>query len=295
VNKRRNIRIIEPAGRPDRATLERNIADLERRGFTVQYTATTPDPDWAYASGTVTARCLALEQALFDEHCEYIVAARGGYGCSDLLPLLDWERLHTVSPKCVVGLSDICALHVALFTRLGWRGLHAVMPGGSLWQTGSAHTEHLLTLLGNGLPWKETLAVRLAGEDSTAQAVEGVLLGGCLAVLTNLIGTPYLPHSLAGSILFIEDINENPGRLLRFWNQWTQCGLLEGLSAVLVGQLQGVSEREEVLAQLAQRTPCPVYATELFGHQPPSFAIGQGASARIGGDTLHWEIDELSP
>jgi len=289
----RNVRIIELASKPDRKVLERNLGDLRRRGFGVEHTAVTEDPDWAWASGSIKTRHQALEQALYDENCRYIVAARGGYGCSDLLPLLDWERLHTVSPKCLIGLSDICALQAAFYSQLGWRSLHAVMPGGPLWQPGSTHTEHLLILLEDGLPWEESITIQPCSTTTSDRPIEGVLLGGCLAVLTNLIGTPYLPSSLAGFILFIEDTNENPGRLLRFWNQWLQSGLLCGLKAVLVGQLEGVTEREKVLTQLAVRSPCPIYSTELFGHRAPSFSIGQGAPAYIDGSTLHWRISAL--
>jgi len=287
------ISIIEPAGAPDRVALAKNIQDLEQRAFHVRHTPTSPESGWTYASGPAQHRCAALSDALGDKDSDYVIAARGGYGASDLLPLLDWDQLAAMHPKCLIGLSDITALQVALYARLGWRGLHAVMPGGSLWHPGTWHTEHLLDLLGRGLPWHESLAVEPVGTKATERPVEGVLLGGCLAVLTSLIGTPYLPVSWKGIILFIEDTNENPGRLMRYWNQWQQCGVLNGLHAVLVGQLTGISERADVLAQFARRSPCPVYSCELFGHQTPSFAIGQGAHARIAGDKLHWEIDQL--
>jgi muramoyltetrapeptide carboxypeptidase len=123
--------------------------------------------------------------------------------------------------------------------------------------------------------------------------VEGTLLGGCLSVLTGLIGTPYAPSSWEGSILFIEDINENPGRLMRFWTQWAQSGALAGLRALVVGQLAGVSDRDEVLSQFVRRSAVPVYSCELFGHQAPSFALGQGARARISDSELQWEIDRF--
>ncbi len=207
--------IIEPAGTPDRNLLAKNIKDLEQREFTVLHTPMRPETGWVYASGPAADRNKALSDALGDDGSDFVLAARGGYGASDLLPLMDWDHLRTLRPKCLVGLSDITALQVALFTRLGWRGLHAVMPGGSLWCPGSDYTEHLLGLLGHGLPWREALPIEAVTADGEGRSVEGTLLGGCLAVLTSLIGTSYLPPSLDGIILFIEDTNENPGRKIR--------------------------------------------------------------------------------
>ncbi len=285
--------VIEPAGTPDRDLLAKNIKDLEQREFTVLHTPMRPETGWVYASGPAADRYKALSDALSDDASDFVLAARGGYGASDLLPLMDWDHLRTLRPKCLIGLSDITALQAALFTRLGWRGLHAVMPGGSLWCPGSDHTEHLLGLLGHGLPWREALPIEAVTADGEKRSVEGTLLGGCLAVLTSLIGTSYLPPSLDGIILFIEDTNENPGRLMRFWNQWEQSGTLAGLRAIVIGQLIGASERHEILTQFARRSPCPVYASDLFGHESPSYALGQGARARIADGKLHWAIDQI--
>jgi len=287
------IHIVEPAGRPDHGLLARNIQDLEQRGFVVRYTPMCPEPRWPYASGTAQARCDALSAALVDDDCDYVVAARGGYGASDLLPLMNWEVLRRARPRCLVGLSDITALQVAIHDRLGWCGLHAVMPGGTLWQPGSSYTEHVIDLLLQGPPWCEKLALEPVGTERSEVVIEGKLLGGCLAVLTGMIGTPYSASSWKDNILFVEDVNENPGRLMRFWNQWDQSGALTGLRAVVIGQLAGISERRDVLRQFALRTPCPVYSCEQFGHEVPSYALGQGARARIEDSALCWEIDRI--
>lgn len=252
-----------------------------------------PEPGWPFASGSAKARCDALSAALSDDGCDYVIAARGGYGASDLLPLLDWNALKSTRPKCLVGLSDITALQIAIHDRLGWSSLHAVMPGGVLWKPGSSYTEHLIGLLTRGPPWKESLPVAPVVSRGPQDAIEGTLLGGCLAVLTGLIGTPCSPSAWQKTILFIEDVNENPGRLMRFWSQWQQCGALSGLLALVVGQLAGVSERRKVLQQFAERTPCPVYSCEQFGHEAPSYAVGQGALARIEDGALRWEIDRI--
>jgi muramoyltetrapeptide carboxypeptidase len=53
--------------------------------------------------------------------------------------------------------------------------------------------------------------------------VEGTLWGGNLAMLTSLIGTPWLPQIRDG-ILVLEDINEHPFRVERMLLQLLHSG-----------------------------------------------------------------------
>ena len=47
-----------------------------------------------------------------------IVAARGGYGCTRILPLIDYELIKK-NPKVLIGYSDITALLYAIYTKTG--------------------------------------------------------------------------------------------------------------------------------------------------------------------------------
>ena len=67
---------------------------------------------------------------------------------------------------------------------------------------GAAHTLRNTMVPGDDLVAREGRITTLRG--GTAQ---GPLLGGNLAVLTSLAGTPFMPD-LGGAILFLEDVNE---------------------------------------------------------------------------------------
>ncbi|MDE1980137.1 MAG: LD-carboxypeptidase, partial [Betaproteobacteria bacterium] len=64
--------------------------------------------------------------------------------------------------------------------------------------------------------------------------VEGVLWGGNLAMVTSLIGTPYLPR--ANGVLFLEDVNEHPYSVERMFSQLLHAGVAQRQKAVLLGQ-----------------------------------------------------------
>jgi muramoyltetrapeptide carboxypeptidase len=130
---------------------------------------------------------------------------------------------------------------------------------------------------------------------SPTQEVSGILFGGCFTVLTNLIGTPYLPSSLAGHIVFFEDTDENPARLMRAFNQWLQSGLLNNAKALIIGSLRNLGEKiadcaPYVYEHFANRAgpSLPVFSTADFGHSSPNFPLMVGAHATIKGNQLKW-------
>ena len=61
-----------------------------------------------------------------------IWCARGGYGCSRLLPDIDYELIRN-NPKLLIGYSDITALLNGIFEKTGLVGIHG--PVGASQQT----------------------------------------------------------------------------------------------------------------------------------------------------------------
>jgi muramoyltetrapeptide carboxypeptidase len=166
------------------------------------------------------------------------------------------------------------------------------MPGSPLWGNGP-DVDQLTSYLLTGRPWRGVISVSQLKKE-TKEACRGVLFGGCMSVLTNLIGTAYLPTSFAGHILFFEDTRESGSRLLRCWRQWLDCGLLEGVVAVVFGCFSdtGANASKDWLGnEMAQRTPCPVFASEDFGHVSPNMPLCLGANAQISGGSLTWTLE----
>jgi muramoyltetrapeptide carboxypeptidase len=64
---------------------------------------------------------------------------------------------------------------------------------------------------------------------------DGVLLGGCLSLITSQLGTPYMP-SFKGSILFIEDVGESSYKIDRYLAQLKQADILNSISGAILGE-----------------------------------------------------------
>jgi len=274
------------------------IKHLERLGFQVEYNPPTePVPDWPFSCADTPARARHLGEALLQEGATSILCARGGYGCSDVLPHLPWNKLKSLpEPRLLVGFSDNSALHSALWTKLGWQGLHAPMPASELWDAQCSDVKTLLAILQGQASGHSLSVSTLAAMDESAEARrhEGWLFGGCMSVLTNLIGTPYFPPSLDGAILFLEDTDETAPRLMRYWNQWAQSGATAGIQAVVLGQFRGGPREREELSALAKKmqtvAPVDFYHCSHFGHSTPNEPLMIGAPATVQKGTLSWTL-----
>jgi muramoyltetrapeptide carboxypeptidase len=110
----------------------------------------------------------------------------------------------------------------------------------------------------------------------------GQLLGGSLTLLAHLCGTRHQP-SLAGAILFFEDVGEKPYRLDRYLTQLRLAGALSGVRGVAVGQLTqcdapGESAVEAVRA-LVRELGVPAVEGLPAGHERDNHALLLGAPA----------------
>lgn len=302
-SKKLTIRVISPSSSArDQEFFASQLAQLRASGHTVRYDAIPFSDSWPAVAGPAHDRARQLTHALVEPDTDVIFCIRGGYGASDLFPLLDWEKLkREAKPKYLVGFSDICALHSALFVHLGWRHqlIHGPMIGSTLWGKNgvTGDVDNLWKTIDGSL---KSLAIKGAYISSVPnQEIRGWLFGGNLSTLTNLIGTPFLPRSLAGAVLFLEDLGEPPGRLARQFNQWRDSNLLQGVAALVLGRFTElpkgyVDDDPRLLRELASRSGLPTFHIAEFGHVSPNQPLPYGAHVTLSKNQLSWDISAKS-
>jgi muramoyltetrapeptide carboxypeptidase len=116
-------------------------------------------------------------------------------------------------------------------------------------------------------------------------AAEGILSGGCLSVLTALLGTPHEPD-FRGALLFLEDVGEPAYRLDRMLTQWIQSGRLARISGILVGTMAPArGETEEDLRKAFHAAGAalsvPVWYGFPAGHEGRNVPLPFGVRARV--------------
>lgn len=280
------IGIVAPASAPRTPeAMEAGIAYLERRGYRVELGRSVLAPR-GYLSGTDEERLDELNAFLRRDDVKMLVSVRGGYGILRLLPHLDYAALLT-HPKLIVGYSDVTALHLAIYKKTGLPGLSG--PLVVEWGDADTGTERSFWSLAHGDVPQPLLGPADEPLESVRPGIaEGVLLGGNLAVLVRMVGTPYLP-SLNGAILFLEDVGELPYRIDGMLAHLRLAGLLDQLGGLVLG---GFTEWEpeddrptlaldEVFDDYLREAPFPVARGLVYGHFPIKSTIPIGVKARL--------------
>ncbi|MFA5663721.1 LD-carboxypeptidase [Castellaniella sp.] len=231
--RRAGIYLISPSSAiADAAALDLAIQRLRALGHPVAQDRAARLVHQRFA-GTDRQRVAGVHRALKQKH-PVVMATRGGYGLSRILPAIDWRAVAD-SGKIFVGLSDFTAFNLALLARAGacsYSGPTAVF------DFGAPEVDELTRDL-----FQETLSGELqvlSFEAPGADAVDarGVLWGGNLAMVVSLLGTPYFPQ-IEGGILFLEDVCEHPFRIERMLTQLWHAGVLQKQRAIVLGQFTG--------------------------------------------------------
>ena len=229
-------------------------------------------------------RVAQLYAALDNPDVHLIMALRGSYGLSRILPTIDFDKIAR-SGKLLVGYSDFNALQLAMLAKTGTASLCGPMLCNDFTREDLRdYTQH---------QFKNAIAMRSihAGfETDLAQNIDvtGVLWGGNLAMICHLIGTEYMPQ-IDGGILFVEDIAEHPYRIERMMLQLHFAGILQRQKAIIFGNFSGYRLAPQdngydfaaMLSYLRQTITTPIITGLPFGHCDDKASLMQGAMARL--------------
>lgn len=269
-------------------------ARLETMGYGVRVAANATLRR-GYLAGPDEARARGLMELQRDPEVRAILCGAGGYGCTRILPLLDFAAFRG-DPKIVAGYSDVTGLHLGLQAEAGLVTFHAPMPVSFLsWKEGPppAPTVEAFwrTLSGeHDAPWGYTgsPAGDPAWEILRPGRAEGALAGGNLSLVCSLVGTPWEIRT-QGRILFLEDVGEEPYRLDRMLSQLRNAGKLDAAEGVVLGAWSRCDPEEpekslsidEVLADYFGSHPGPVIKRFPAGHQEHNITLPLGLEARL--------------
>lgn len=285
---------------PSKAIYERQpyevaAESLQALGFKVRE-APNARARYGHMAGRPEQRAADLNAMFADPSIAGILAITGGSGANRVLPLLDYDLIRR-NPKVLAGFSDITSLINAVHARTGLVTFHAPV-GESEWNDFSVRyfrsvlmDAQAVTLRnqpdkGDGLAVKEgrTRTIR----PGTAR---GRLVGGNLAVLTSLAGSPYLP-SFDGAILFLEETNEYIYRVDRMLSTLKLAGMLDRVAGVVLGAFTncnpgdgyGTLTLDEVFDDYFGALKVPVYGGAMFGHIKRKFTLPVGLDSEIDAD-----------
>jgi len=276
------IYLISPSSAVDEEGVERGRARLKALGFSTTLDRTALARETRFA-GTDAQRAASIARAL-KQPKPIVMATRGGYGLTRILPLIDWQAVAD-SGKRFVGLSDFTAFNLALLAKTG-----AVSYTGPslIADFGGKRTDPLTEDLFGECMRDELEILSFETDDADAVDCRGVLWGGNLAMVAALVGTPYLPQ-IDGGILFLEDVGEHPYRVERMLVQLWQAGVLAKQQAIVLGHFSNYRlaphdagfDLPDVVKWLRKTVGVPVVTGLPYGHVATKATLPVGAQVGL--------------
>ncbi|BCM66831.1 conserved hypothetical protein [Streptomyces sp. EAS-AB2608] len=297
-----------------RGRLDVAVRDLEALGYEVVVGRCMDGS--THISAPAAERAAELTEMLTDPAIRAVIPPWGGETAIDLMPLLDFEEIGRAEPTWLAGWSDISVLTTPLTLLTGVATVH----GNNLMDTPYRTPEGLTSWLdivtaAQGEPFRQTppgrhrsggwddWAAHPGIRDLTLDAegtwtrldgtgdvdAEGRLIGGCIEILANLTGTPYLDTSrFAGSeplLVYVEACEDNAFEICRNLHGMRLAGFFDRAAAVLVGRTHApdsrtLTQHEAVLDALGP-LGVPVVADVECGHVPPYLPLVNGARGRV--------------
>jgi len=279
------IGLATPAGIADEAQIKKSIETLENWGFKVKPGKYLSARN-GYLAGSDAERAEELHALFADPAVKAIQCVRGGYGAMRLLELLDFDLI-SENRKPFIGYSDISVLLNVLYTKSGLITFHGQM--GVTAENVYNKAQFFETLVQPELvreirfpsDFPEIIQL-IKGE------AEGFLMGGNLAVLAGLCGTPF-QINFNNAIVFLEEINEAPYRIDRMLEQLILSGSLRGAKALVFGTFANCETDNlqrsfcllDVLTEKVKKLGIPAVYGFPFGHIAYNCMLPVGARAKL--------------
>ncbi len=236
---------------------------------------------------------LATFHAMLAQRPDIVMPVRGGYGVTRLLAQMDWHLIRSCGAK-FIGFSDFTAFSLAALTHgiMTYAGPMAAPEFGRTEIEPFMERECWSTLASGHCSVSVASEMPESAPQVLTQTINGMLWGTNLSLITHCVGTPFMPN-VAGGILLIEEIDEEPYAVDRMLMQLHHAGILQTQQALIFGAINGYKPEtaiaqgyvfEDLIADLRRRYTMPIVTNFPFGH------IARKATLPIGGRatlTLH--------
>ena len=238
------VAITAPASGVDRRELEDGIAFMRTQGLKI-VTGKCLSKKNKYLSAPDEERANEFNEFIRREDIDAIMCARGGYGVARILPLLDYNAIR-MFPKAIIGYSDITAMLIAIYNKSKVVTYHGPVCSSTFDST-TSHSFVDIMMKNSSKSGQKGGSNDFDISHSSLDVInngyaEAKLSGGNLTTICSTLGTPY-EIDTTDSILFLEDVAEEPYRIDRMLTQLWLAGKLEKVKGVALGVFKSCSSQ----------------------------------------------------
>ncbi|MBN2410354.1 LD-carboxypeptidase [candidate division KSB1 bacterium] len=298
------IGVVSPASPPNnekKQGYKNGLTYLYNKGYRVLEGRFVHNQD-GYLAGTDEQRSFDFNFMLNNPEIKAIFCSRGGYGTPRILEKIDY-RAARKSPKIIVGYSDITALQLALYYRSRLVTFSGPMVAIDLNEQIHYFTDQALW---NMLTKPSLFKLEFNELDDpvkiyTGGSAEGRLLGGCLSVISAMLGTNYLPR-FKKSVLFLEDVGEDLYKIDRYFAHLYYFGILKQIKGLVLGQFVNCSafsqnnaaaEFDQIISKYTKDLGIPVVGNIPYGHSKIKMTFPVGGKVKL--DTITGTLELTEP
>jgi muramoyltetrapeptide carboxypeptidase len=235
-----------------------------------------------------------INQLFADKNIKAIFCSRGGEGCFDVLPYINYNVIKE-NPKIFAGFSDITHILDAIYVKTGLITFNASNVKTLGEKLGERMTIETLNdfkdkIIDNNFAeykhftdWK---CIR-------SGKANGTLIGGNLHCFTNLLGTEYSPN-FDNKILFLEELGmeSTPYMVIERLNKLKNIGAFEKINGIWVGNYEHDSKKllEDMILEVTKNYSFPILKCNDFGHNNINVVIPVGAKVILDATKMSIEI-----
>ncbi|AEW03555.1 LD-carboxypeptidase [Niastella koreensis] len=281
------IALVCPSGYMSLEKAQTCIDVLKEWGYKVKVGTTVGSHSTNYFSGTDEERLINFQQILDDDSVNAVLCARGGYGLSRIIDHISFRKFKK-HPKWIIGFSDITVLLSHIYTNFEIATMHAPMAGAF---NNDGYRNGYVQSLKNVMEGKN-IKYEVPGHEFNRKG-EGIgeLVGGNLAMLAHMVGTPS-DIKTKGRILFLEDVGEYLYNIDRMMHQLKRSGKLDKLAGLIIGGFSDTKDTErpfgqnvyEIIRDIVKEYDYPVCFGFPVSHEKENYAlkVGVGYKLKVG-------------
>ena len=302
------------------AQFARGVAHLESQGFRVQVSPSIKNASkHTYVPPKVRAQ--EINGFFAQPAITAVIALVGGRGANALLPYLDWQCLAN-KPKIVLGYSAVTALLIGIYSRTGLVTFHGPMLLNGFGEYPTMFTysyrqfENVLLNAAAPGPCRppEEWTTDYPRDDRPRARLKqngwrwlrsgrahGRLIGGNLATLCTLAGTPFRP-SFKDTVLFLEEVKTGPSILQEVDQSLAHLamlGVFADIRGLVVGKLNDATAFEtrmfdRLISQHTAAYDFPILSQVDLGHTDPKVTLPIGIHASLDSASELFSINEAA-